>query len=162
MLKTITKLYCRDRTAIPIKERYIFNLPLPLRKKQGNQQLRLWIERAKLLFDTYTEVPIRKDQQKRIMQWLQVWRENSSSPILDSTHSRKMHTEHNNDEISTDDEDDAEVRSKLSQMNISNWLKSWGNERRDSTTDAQHLSTQDNLEKSMQSNRDGRLNDHLS
>jgi hypothetical protein len=39
MLKTITKLYCRDRTAIPVKERYIFNLPLPLRKKQGNQQL---------------------------------------------------------------------------------------------------------------------------
>jgi hypothetical protein len=48
-------------------------------------------------------------------------------------------------------------------MNISNWLKLWGNEERsDSTTDDQTLSMQDNLEKSMQSNRDGQFNEHLS
>jgi hypothetical protein len=43
---------------------------------------------------------------------------------------REYHKKYNiqSDACSTDDEDDGEVQRKLSQMNLTNWLKSWGRE----------------------------------
>jgi hypothetical protein len=50
------------------------------------------------------------------------------------------------DIVSIDEEDDGEARTKFSQMNITNWLKSWG-----SNNDGQDITNQ-----STQSNRDVR------
>jgi hypothetical protein len=50
------------------------------------------------------------------------------------------------DIVSIDEEEDGEARTKFSQMNITNWLKSWG-----SNNDGQDITNQ-----STQSNRDVR------
>jgi hypothetical protein len=148
MLKIVGKLNRKDRSALPHRERCVFNLPLKLQQKQGNQQLQLWIKRTKLLFDTYTDVPLRNGQQRSITQWLQKWGyqspETTMATLLRGYHD-KIVTQ--SEEGSTDDEDDEEIRTQFSQMNLTNWLKSWGKE-----DDKQEFHKQ-----SMQSNGDVRF-----
>jgi hypothetical protein len=95
-------------------------------------------------------VPLRNDQQRSITQWLQEWGyqspESTTATLLhgyhdrDDTHSEECSTD------DVDDVDDGEIRTKFSQMNLTNWLKSWGNEE-----DKQEMN-----EQSMQSNGDVR------
>jgi hypothetical protein len=66
-----------------------------------------------------------------------------------------------NESLSTDDEEDGEVQTRLSQMNLTNWLKSWGSEE-DPMSEAQNMSHQDYSKQSIQSKRDGLLNEQLS
>jgi hypothetical protein len=147
MQQIVGRLYRKDRSAIPQRERNVFNLPLKLRKKQGNHQLELWIKRTKLLFETYTDVPIRNDQQRNITHWLQEWghqpKEITMSNMILDYHTKE---DSQRDIVSIDEEDDGEARTKFSQMNITNWLKSWG-----SNNDGQDITNQ-----STQSNRDVR------
>jgi hypothetical protein len=140
LLRLVVKLYRRDRTAIPVLERRIFHLPLHLRKKQGNQQLCLWTDRAKLLFETYSDVPICKDQQRRIAQWLQEWESPCAENSIDTTGPQiGDNFKHDRNHSSEDGDDDSEVRTPFSQMNLTNWLKSWGRET-DTVSETRHLS----------------------
>jgi hypothetical protein len=124
LLKQVVKYYRKDRTAIPSRECNIFHLPLPLRRKQGNQQLQLWLQRAKLLFETYTDVPIRADQQQHITKWLQDW--NAINTEVKVSHQTGCI---DSSSCSSAGDDDEEVRTQFSQMNITNWLKSWGRDK---------------------------------
>jgi hypothetical protein len=108
-----------------------FQPPTKVAKKpQGNQQLQLWIKRTKLLFETYTDVPTQNDQQRNITQWLQEWGYQSNETTT-ATMLREYNTkcDTHSDAYSTDEEDDGEVRTKFSQMNLTSWLKSWGSEK---------------------------------
>jgi hypothetical protein len=148
LLRLVVKLYRRDRSAIPVLERRIFHLPLHLRKKQGNQQLRLWTERAKLLFETYSDVPICKDQQRRITQWLQEWESPCTKTSIATTRPEiDDKFKHDADHCSDNGDDDNEVQTQFSQMNLTNWLKSWGREI-DTVSETRHSSHNVNLQQS--------------
>jgi hypothetical protein len=127
--KMVTKLYRKDRSMLPCSERSLFNLPLQLQRKQGNQQLQLWINRAHLLFDTYKDVPIRKSQQRSITQWLQVWspkETGETSTSYTNKSARASFSERQSNDIIDYASDDDDVRHDFSQTNLTNWLKSWG------------------------------------
>jgi hypothetical protein len=110
LLRTITTLYKKDRSHLPLQERSLFNLPLPLHKKQGNQQLHLWIQRATLLFETYKEIPISGDQQQKITEWLEDW-EPDSDKAQSQTVQTKRHVKITQDwlHLSENDIDDDDV-----------------------------------------------------
>jgi hypothetical protein len=162
LLKKVVHLYRQDQHSLPQKEQYIFHLPLHLRKKQGNQQLLLWIQQATLLFETYTEDPIRNDQQHRITEWLGAWAPETTETNTNISNRESLVVDLGFDCCSTDGDDDSEVRTKLSQMNITNWIKSLGqdsvSELETSKTAQQNLFHQTNI----QSKRDGLPNNQLS
>jgi hypothetical protein len=162
LLKKVVHFYRRDRHSLPQKEQCIFHLPLHLRKKQGNQQLLLWIQRATLLFETYTDDPIRNDQQHRITEWLGAWAPGTTTTNTTITTRESLEADQGFVCHSTDRDDDLEVRTKLSQMNITNWMKSWGqdsvSEPQTSTLAHKNISHQTNI----QSTRDGLPHKQLS
>jgi hypothetical protein len=125
----VTKLYRKDRSMLPRSERTLFNLPLQLRHKHGNQQLQLWINRANLLFETYKDVPICKSQQRSITQWLQVW-SSKEKRETSTSHTNKcaidQFSERHSNDINDYVSDDDDVCHNFSQTNLTNWLKSWG------------------------------------
>jgi hypothetical protein len=129
MQKIVGQLYRKDCSAIPQREHCIFNLPLKLQKKQGNHQLELWIKRTKLLFETYTDVPIRNNQQLNITHWLQEWGHQTNVTTVSNMLLEYHNEDTQSDIVSTDKEDNREVITKFSQMNITNWLKSWGSDK---------------------------------
>jgi hypothetical protein len=157
LLKLVVKYYRKDRSAIPIREQNIFHLPLQLRKKQGTQQLSLWLQRAKLLFETYIEVPLRVDQQQHITTWLQDW-----NAITNEVRIPHLTESIDSSVCSSAEDDDNEVRNQFSQMNITNWLKSWGREEMEINNVCD--SNSDDLKKQVipRSIRDGLLNEQLS
>jgi hypothetical protein len=116
---------------LPHPERSLFNLPLHLQRKQGNQQLQLWIECANLLFESYKDVPICRDQQRSITQWLQEWTPMGTREISTSTNNTSVNVQHLDWQSTEDNEnvnDDNDVCHNYSQTNLANWLKSWGQE----------------------------------
>jgi hypothetical protein len=144
ILKIVSKLYQKDRSSLPIRERSLFNLPLKLRKKQGNQQLQLWIQRAKLLFDTYKEIPIRSDQQSSITKWLKAWTTKGiETPSISAATTQPENTDAEMLYQSDNDIDDHDVRNTFSQMNLTNWLKSYGHHDNDidSNSEIRHTQT---------------------
>jgi hypothetical protein len=115
-----------------------------------------------LLFETYTEVPIRDDQQQRITEWLGEWAPETIETTTNLTTRESLEAGSGFDCCSTDEDDDSEVCTKLSQMNITNWIKSWG---RESVSDLETSKTTDQKifdQTNIQSKRDGLPNNQLS
>jgi hypothetical protein len=124
MQDVVRELYSKNCTQLPYAERHIFKLPLQLRLKQGSQQLKLWIQRVKLLFKTYSTAPITTTQQARITDWLYTG-DRTSLPMTVTQDDSDCDT------IYTDTESAREItdtRYDHSKPNITNWLKSWSEE----------------------------------
>jgi hypothetical protein len=72
LLGEVDKLYSWDRGCLSLADQDIFKLLIGYRRKQGNQQLMLWVKRAHMLFDNIEE-HILPTQQKPITDWLINW-----------------------------------------------------------------------------------------
>jgi hypothetical protein len=123
MIMEVKALYKKNRRRIPLCERILFQLPLRFRIKQGNQQLQLWIKRAKLMFATYEDIPIKNDQCTRITDWLSNW-DIRDSVAADSIHESLVPDQRMR--VESFDSDTSAPRLGKEQTNIANWLKSWG------------------------------------
>jgi hypothetical protein len=123
MIMEVKALYKKNRRRIPLRERILFQLPLRFRIKQGHQQLQLWIKHAKLMFATYEDIPIKKDQCTRITDWLSNW-DMSDTVAVDSTPASLVPDQRMRLELF--DSDTSAPRLGKEQTNIANWLKSWG------------------------------------
>jgi hypothetical protein len=80
LLTEVKELYARDRSLLSISDKDVFKLPLSYRRKQGNQQLQLWVSHAHIIFDRVDET-IPRYQQVPITEWLTNWTENNTPSI---------------------------------------------------------------------------------
>ncbi len=123
MINEVKALYKKNRHRLPLHEQSLFYLPLRFRIKQGQQQLLLWIKRAKLTFSTYEDIHISNDQTNRITTWLSNWdfgeTEIGTKAFSPSLPIQRMRVESFDSETST-------PCLSTDQTNITNWLKSWG------------------------------------
>jgi hypothetical protein len=119
LIREVKELYSKDRSILSSSDKDLFKLPLRFRLKQGNHHLLLWTKQATLTFDHYKEVPIDNLQQKRIMDWLVLWKtdESQSRQEYETSQVENTCSQICPDSVSTDDKE---------QMEISTWLKSWG------------------------------------
>jgi hypothetical protein len=124
MQDVVCELYSKNRTQLPYAEHHIFKPPLQLRLKQGSQQLKLWIQRVKLLFKTYNNAPIATTQQARITDWLHTGDRNSL-PMMVTQDDSDCDTTYTDTESAREI---TEIGYDHSKPNITNWLKSWSEE----------------------------------
>ena len=108
LLKEIKYLYARNRNCLTLSDQEMFKLPFTYRKKQGNQQLMLWVKRATMMFDSVEESNA-PQQQLSITDWLTNW---DNDPPLPSHESRTVKK--------TSD------RFLQRQTDITEWINSWG------------------------------------
>jgi hypothetical protein len=72
LLEEVKYFYSRNRDGLSLSDKDMFKLPLAYRKKQGNQQLMLWVKHAAMVFDSVEE-NISQQQQLSITDWLTDW-----------------------------------------------------------------------------------------
>jgi hypothetical protein len=88
LLDEVKYYYSRNRDGLSLSDKDMFKLPLAYRRKQGNQQLMLWVKRAALAFELVEE-NISHQQQLSITDWLTDWTdgtfENTSSSSTATT-----------------------------------------------------------------------------
>jgi hypothetical protein len=123
MTNEVKALYRKNRRRIPVRERSLFHLPLRFRLKQGQQQLQLWIKRAKLMFDKYEVDHVTNDQNTRITNWLSNWDLGETNLAATATSSFSSVQRLG---VESFDSDTSAPRLGGEQTNITNWLKSWG------------------------------------
>ena len=123
MIKEVKVLYKKNRRRIPARERSLFHLPLRFRIKQGQQQLQLWIKRAKLMFSAYEDIHISNDQTNRITNWLSNW-DLGETTIANAATRSDLPVQRSR--VESFDSETSAPRLGAEQINITNWLKSWG------------------------------------
>jgi hypothetical protein len=138
LIHDVCELYKQNRSHLSLADKDIFKLPLQYQIKQGNQHLLLWTKRANLTFDQYREIPIDTTQQQKITDWIRIWDSDDLVANADDTlcHPLTNMTQNYSKSNSQD------PYKEKTQMDISCWLKSWGDtndsEQRDSENKSPH------------------------
>jgi hypothetical protein len=124
LITEVTDLYDKDRSSLSLVDKNLFKLPLQLRKKQGNQQLLLWVKHAHMIFAKVEEEAM-NEQQAPITDWLTNWTDTFSD------------NKPSNSQMYQD-----KVRSECTQTNLKDWLKSC-EDNIDTCDDSSHSLTDD-------------------
>jgi hypothetical protein len=94
--------------------------------------LLLWTKRAFLIFHRYEEIDIDPHQQQKITEWLQMW----EAPAHTETALPERVLDINSNLIEHPPPETIPKTTHIEQMEITNWLKSWGDRHCAETVDS--------------------------
>lgn len=124
LLREIRRLYVNDWSDLLYLDKDNFKLTLPYRLKQVNQHLLFWTKPASLTFDQCKEIWIHTCQQQYITDWLQVWEDPCLPSVLTEALDLPKNMKYTEDSFSSETVKN-QVNNK-EQMEMTEWLKSWG------------------------------------